>query len=66
MARTDGYHQLDVRIDRYWIFDDWILSSYLDIQNLYLNRRMINISCDGDVDRMARIPYVYLGLKAEY
>jgi len=66
MARTDGYHQLDIRIDRYWIFDNWILNAYLDVQNLYLNQRMLNRSCDGDVDSMGRIPYVYLGLKAEY
>lgn len=32
--RFSGFNQLDVRIDRKIIYDEWILSAYLDIQNL--------------------------------
>ena len=33
--RLDPFHQLDVRVDRKWTFDTWILTAYLEIQNLY-------------------------------
>ena len=33
--RLDNFHQLDVRVDRKWTYDTWILTAYLEIQNLY-------------------------------
>ncbi|MCG8424530.1 MAG: TonB-dependent receptor [Proteobacteria bacterium] len=33
--RNGSFHQLDVRIDKRWVFDTWRLSAYLDIQNVY-------------------------------
>jgi hypothetical protein len=33
--RNEAYHQLDLRIDKDWIFDYWIFTAYLDIQNVY-------------------------------
>ena len=33
--RLPLFHQLDIRIDKTWTFDDWILSTYIDIQNVY-------------------------------
>ncbi len=32
--RLGAFYQLDVRFDKKWIYDKWILSFYLDIQNL--------------------------------
>lgn len=46
--RLDPFMQLDIRVDRKFIFDTWILSAYLDVQNL-LNRKnpqSINYSYD--------------------
>jgi len=37
-ARHPGFHQLDIRLDKRWVFKRWMLNAYLDIQNLY-NRR---------------------------
>jgi TonB family protein len=33
--RLPLFHQLDLRIDKKWVFKNWILSLYLDIQNVY-------------------------------
>jgi hypothetical protein len=32
--RFSDFWQLDMRLDRKWIYDTWILSAYLDIQNI--------------------------------
>ncbi len=34
-ARVDAFHQLDIRIDKRWVFGSWMLNVYLDIQNVY-------------------------------
>jgi outer membrane receptor for ferrienterochelin and colicin len=33
--RLAPYHQLDIRIDKKWFFDEWNLDVYVDIQNVY-------------------------------
>ena len=33
--RLPLFHQLDVRLDKRWQYQDWRLSLYLDIQNVY-------------------------------
>lgn len=33
--RTPAFHQLDIRIDKQWVYDEWSLEVYLDIQNIY-------------------------------
>ena len=34
-ARNAPFHQLDLRVDKRWIYQKWMLSVYLDIQNVY-------------------------------
>jgi TonB family protein len=34
-ARNGTFHQLDLRVDKRWIFQSWILNLYLDVQNVY-------------------------------
>jgi hypothetical protein len=34
-SREPPFHQLDVRIDKSWVFRDWTLTAYLDVQNVY-------------------------------
>jgi hypothetical protein len=36
--REQAYHQLDIRIDKLWIFNSWTLNTYLDVQNVYWNQ----------------------------
>jgi TonB family protein len=33
--RMPAFHQLDVRVDKTWSFEDWRLTTYLDVQNAY-------------------------------
>ena len=33
--RNAPFHQLDLRVDKRWIYQGWMLSLYLDIQNVY-------------------------------
>ncbi len=33
--RNAPFHQLDLRVDKRWIYQGWILGVYLDIQNIY-------------------------------
>jgi len=34
-ARLPTFHQLDLRVDKTWLFDVWSLGLYLDVQNVY-------------------------------
>jgi hypothetical protein len=34
-SRLPLFHRLDLRVDKTWLFDDWILGLYLDVQNVY-------------------------------
>ena len=41
-ARIGNNHSLDVRVDRRWMLNNWVLITYLDIQNIY-NRKSLDI-----------------------
>lgn len=34
-ARLRPFHQLDVRLDKSWLFESWTLTAYVDVQNVY-------------------------------
>ena len=34
-GRLPSFNQLDLRVDKLWVFDKWRFSAYLDIQNAY-------------------------------
>ena len=68
--RLDSFYQLDVRLDKKWIYDKWILSLYLDIQNL-TNRKNIerieyayDYASHSEVSGLPILPT--LGLKGEF
>lgn len=35
LRRAPAFHQLDLRIDKRWLFNEWILEVYLDVLNVY-------------------------------
>ena len=37
--RTVSLHSLDLRVDKRWEFEGWSMITYLDIQNIYNNKR---------------------------
>lgn len=39
--RLENGHHLDLRVDRYFIFSNWRLTVFLDVQNVY-NRKNQN------------------------
>lgn len=41
-ARLRTNHSLDLRVDRRWHFESWVLITYLDIQNIY-NRKPVTL-----------------------
>ncbi len=34
-GRIEAFHQLDIRVDKRWIYQSWMLDMYLDVQNIY-------------------------------
>ena len=34
-GRKPTFHQLDLRVDKRWIYNSWMFSAYMDIQNIY-------------------------------
>jgi TonB family protein len=47
-GRLGAFHQLDLRVDKKWIFPRWILDVYLDIQNVYNRSNPEGISYNFD------------------
>lgn len=47
-TRLQPFHQLDIRVDRKWIFETWILTGYLEIQNAYNRANSENTLYDFD------------------
>lgn len=68
--RLGPFFQTDLRIDKKWIFDRWILSAYLDIQNVTNRRNIEQVSYSYDYRTkmgVAGLPILpTLGLKAEF
>jgi TonB family protein len=68
--RVPAFHQLDVRIDKRFVFDSWMLTAYLDLQNAYnrLNPEAYFFSYDyrkkTTVTGLPIIPS--LGIKGEF
>ena len=69
-ARQPDFYQLDVRVDRKWIFNRWILSLYLDIQNLLntqnVESRQYSYDYSDSEDVMGLPILPSFGLKAEF
>lgn len=68
--RLDSFYQLDVRLDKKWIYDKWILSLYLDIQNLTNRKNIERIEYSYDYTshtETSGLPVLpTLGLKGEF
>lgn len=68
--RLKSIHSLDVRVDRRWIFKNWTLITYLDIQNIYNRRNLSGIRWDPQtrtVDETSSIGILpSIGISAEF
>ncbi len=69
-SRYSNFFQVDFRIDRKWIYDTWIFSAYLDVQNAtnHSNQESITYSYDytqkSEITSLPMIPT--LGVKGEF
>jgi TonB family protein len=69
-ARVPGFFQADARIDKRWVFEGWMFSAYLDVQNV-TNRsnaefRFPNYDCTEQVFVPGLPFFPAFGLKAEW
>jgi hypothetical protein len=63
-------HSLDLRVDKRWNFSDWVLITYLDVQNIYNRKNTASIRWDPRtmrVDESSSIGILpSIGISAEF
>lgn len=68
--RLPAFWSLDVRVDKQWVFDGWLLALYLDVQNVTNNKNVEGLRYSYDFavsEQVASLPIVpVFGLKAEF
>jgi hypothetical protein len=68
--REAPFQQLDLRLDKRWIYENWIFNAYLDIQNVYNSPNSEGLSYNFDYSDSKRgtgLPLLTIfGLKAEF
>ncbi|MEW5742432.1 MAG: TonB family protein [Myxococcota bacterium] len=69
-ARSKDFNQLDVRLDKYFVFDRWTLDVYLDIQNVYWAKNVEATFYDYRFRQEFEVPGIpilpVLGVKASF
>ena len=68
--RNAPFHQLDLRVDKRWIYQKWILNAYLDIQNVYNRANPEGLEYNFDFSESSvqqGLPLITIfGLRAEF
>ncbi len=68
--RNQDFWQLDVRLDRRWIFNTWILSLYLDVQNVTLRDNQVGTAYSFDYSQSEPTYFIPIlptfGIKGEF
>ncbi|MBL7716133.1 MAG: TonB-dependent receptor plug domain-containing protein [Bdellovibrionales bacterium] len=68
--RLEPFFQLDLRIDKKWIYDKWILSAYLEVLNATNRMNLENVAYSYDFkqsQKVSGIPILpFLGVKGEF
>ncbi|MGE3975446.1 MAG: TonB-dependent receptor plug domain-containing protein [Bdellovibrionales bacterium] len=68
--RLEPFFQLDLRADKKWVYDTWILWAYLDIQNISSQKNAESIRYSYDYSSKATITglpiFPTLGVKGEF
>jgi len=69
-GRLPAFHSLDVRVDKEWRFDAWILAAYLEVQNVYNRRNPEGVQYNYDYSQSAATPGLpilpMLGVRAAF
>ena len=68
--RRPSFHSLDVRLDRNWIFDTWILTAYLELRNAYNRQNVEFVDYNFDFSEQRNgtgLPIIpSLGIRGEF
>ncbi len=68
--RVAAFHQLDLRVDKHWIFNMWTLTAYLDVQNVYNRKNPERTTYNFDYSKseaVAGLPIIpSFGVKGEF
>lgn len=69
-ARLPAFHKLDVRAEKTWLFNNWSISAYLDIQNVYNQANVEAIQYDyrwRQTSPVTSVPFLpTLGVKGQW
>ncbi|MCG3174344.1 MAG: hypothetical protein GMKNLPBB_02573 [Myxococcota bacterium] len=69
-VRNPLFHSLDLRVDKKYIFDEWTLDFYLDVQNVYNNRGVEGVQYSYDyaasTEFMGLPIFPAFGVRAEF
>lgn len=69
-AREPIFHQLDVRLDKKFVFKSWLLGLYLDVSNVYNQKNSEGIRYNFDYtdsEKVRGLPIIpTLGIKGEF
>jgi hypothetical protein len=69
-SRNPYFCQFDVRIDKRWIFNKWMLNAYLDIQNITNRKNVEDPQYNSDYTQSSSTPGVpilpILGIRGEF
>ncbi len=68
--RMDAFFQADVRFDKKWVYDKWILTGYLDVENVTNRKNPQQINYSYNYQQSATVTglpiFPTLGVKAEF
>jgi TonB family protein len=68
-ARLPARHQLDLRVDKEWVFKSWKLATYLDVQNVYNRENTEDVGYNYDYSERDVVPGLpilpILGIRGE-
>ncbi|HEY1101746.1 MAG TPA: TonB-dependent receptor plug domain-containing protein, partial [Myxococcota bacterium] len=68
--RLPAFHQLDLRIDRKWVFEQFSATAYLDVLNVYNNTNVEGVISDfrsREVQAIPSLPFLpVFGMSAEF
>ena len=68
--RIPAFHQLDLRVDKKWVFRTWMLRLYVDIQNVYNRKNPEFVMYNFNFQKRKYVPGLpivpSLGIKGEF
>jgi TonB family protein len=69
-SRVPAFHQLDIRLDKLWVYNKWMFNAYVDLQNVY-NREnpeqmQYNYNYQRATIRQGFPIYPIIGLRGEF